>query len=117
MMLFRDGKVYFMWSEGAWTNASYQVAYAMADDIEGPFERIGTVIQPDAKVATGAGHHSVLKIPGRDEYYMVYHRRPPGETDGNHRATAIDKMEFNPDGTIKPVVMTDKGVEARPLKQ
>ena len=116
MMFFRGGKVYFMWSEGSWGDASYQVAYAIGDTVEGPFKRVGTVIQKDATVATGAGHHSVLKLPGRDEYYIAYHRRPPGDTNGDHRQTAIDKMEFNPDGTIKPVVMTNEGVEPRPLK-
>lgn len=106
MMFFRDGKCYFMWSEGAWTDSTYQVAYAIADSINGPFERIGTVIQPNPDIASGAGHHSVLKVPDKDDYLICYHRRPKGETDGNHRETCIDKMEFNADGTIKPVVMT-----------
>lgn len=116
IMFRRNGKVYFMWSEGAWTNASYQVAYAIADTIEGPFNRIGTVIKTDPSIATGAGHHSVLKLPDKDEWYMVYHRRPPGETDGNSRVVCIDRMEFNDDGTIKPVVMTNEGVDPRPLE-
>lgn len=116
LMFRRNGKVYFMWSEGAWTNASYQVAYAIGDSIHGPFKRIGTVIQPDPAIGSGAGHHSVLKLPDREEWYIIYHRRPPGETDGNARVVCIDRMEFNADGTIKPVVMTREGVEARPLK-
>ena len=45
----------------------------------------------DPTVATGAGHHSVIHIPGTDIYYIVYHRRPLGETDGNHRVTCIDQ--------------------------
>ena len=116
MMFFRGGKVYFMWSEGGWGDDTYQVAYAIGDGIEGPFKRIGTAIEKNPAVATGAGHHSILHIPGTGDYYMAYHRRPPGEIEANHRVTAIDKMEFNPDGTIKPVVMTDAGVEPRPLK-
>lgn len=46
---------------------------------------------------------------------MVYHRRPLGETDGNHRVTSIDKMEFDENGHIKPVKITFEGVEAQPL--
>jgi hypothetical protein len=88
------------------------VAYAIADSINGPFERIGTVIQPSPDIASGAGHHSVLKVPDKDEYLICYHRRPQGETDGNHRETCIDKMEFNADGTIKPVIMTREGPAA-----
>lgn len=115
MIFFRKGKVYFMWSEGGWTNDTYQVAYAMADSIHGPFQRVGTVIRRNPKIGTGAGHHSVLGFPRSDEWYMVYHRRPPGDKEGNHRVTCIDKMEFNPDGTIKEVIMTNEGVPRRTL--
>lgn len=116
MMFFKDGKVYFMWSEGGWTNETYKVAYAIGDSVHGPFKRIGTVLKPDASIATGAGHHSILHLKEKDEYYLVYHRRPVGLKGANERVTCIDKMEFNRDGTIKPVVMTNAGVEARPLK-
>lgn len=102
----RNGWYYFMWSEGGWTGPNYSVAYAMARSIQGPFERIGTILQQDPTVATGAGHHSIIKRPGSDEHFIVYHRRPLGETDGNHRVVCIDRLEFHPDGKIKPVLMT-----------
>ena len=105
-MFIRNGKYYFMWSEGGWTGPDYCVAYAIADSPFGPFTRIGKVLQQDPKIATGAGHHSVIKTPGKDEWYIVYHRRPLGETDGNSRVTCIDRMFFDDNGFIKPVVMT-----------
>lgn len=111
-MFVRGGKYYFMWSEGGWTGPNYSVAYAIADSPLGPFERVGKILQQDARVATGAGHHSVLQVPGTDEYYIVYHRRPLGETDGNHRVVCIDRMTFSPDGLIEPVKITREGVEA-----
>jgi hypothetical protein len=92
------------------------VAYAIGDSPFGPFERIGTVLQQDAAVATGAGHHSVLQVPGSNEWYIVYHRRPLGEKDGNHRVTCIDKMEFDENGLIKPVKITFEGVGKKLLK-
>jgi len=113
IMFERNGKIYFMWSEGGWTGPDYRVAYAISDSIHGPFQRVGTVLQQDPEIATGAGHHSVIRVPGTDEWYIVYHRRPLGETDANHRVTCIDKMEFNEDGTIKPVKITFEGVEPR----
>lgn len=116
-MLKRNGKYYFMWSEGGWTGPNYSVAYAIADTPFGPFKRVGKILQQDPNVATGAGHHSVVKGPGKDEYYIVYHRRPLGETDGNHRVTCIDRLTFNPDGTIQPVKMTFDGVKASPLRK
>lgn len=114
-MFVREGKYYFMWSEGGWTGPNYKVAYAIADNPFGPFERIGVVLEQDPDVATGAGHHSVLFEPKSNQYYMVYHRRPLGETDGNHRVTCIDKMEFDGNGMILPVKITFSGVVANPM--
>ncbi|MFO1514012.1 MAG: glycoside hydrolase family 43 protein [Verrucomicrobiota bacterium] len=110
-MFIRNGKYYFMWSEGGWTGPNYSVAYAIADSPLGPFQRIGKILQQDPSVATGAGHHSVIQLPGKDIYYIVYHRRPLGERDGNHRVTCIDRMEFDEQGFIKPVRITFEGVE------
>ncbi|RYD89216.1 MAG: arabinan endo-1,5-alpha-L-arabinosidase, partial [Sphingobacteriales bacterium] len=115
-MFIRNGKYYFMWSEGGWTGPDYRVAYAIGDSINGPFKRIGTVLAQDAKVATGAGHHSVIQVPGKDEWYIIYHRRPLGETDGNHRVTCIDKMTFDKNGLINTVKMTNEGVTANKIK-
>jgi len=110
----RNGKYYFMWSEGGWTNGTYKVAYGIADKITGPFQRIGTILESDENVATGAGHNSVINIPGTDRWLMVYHRRPIPNEDRDHRVTCIDKLEFNEDGTIKPVKMTFEGVSLEP---
>ncbi len=110
----RNGKYYFMWSEGGWTGPNYSVAYAIGDSPTGPFTRIGKILQQNPAVATGAGHHSVIRVPGTDEYYIVYHRRPLGDTNGNHREVCMDRMYFNPDGTIKPVEITFSGVPAWP---
>ncbi len=115
-MFIRNGKYYFMWSEGGWTGPDYSVAYAIADSPFGPFKRVGKILKQDPEVATGAGHHSVIHVPDTDEYYIVYHRRPLGETDGNHRETCIDRMYFDENGMIKPVKITFEGVPARPLK-
>lgn len=115
VMFRRGGKYYFMWSEGGWTGPDYSVAYAVADSPLGPFKRIGKILQQDPKVATGAGHHSVIKLPGQDVYYIVYHRRPLGETAGNHRVTCIDRMEFDAQGFIQPVKITFEGVAQMPV--
>jgi beta-xylosidase len=106
----RNGKYYFLWSEGGWTNGTYKVAYAISDKISGPFHRLGTILESDENVATGAGHNSVINVPGTDKWFMVYHRRPIPNKDRDHRVTCIDKLEFNNDGTIKPVIMTFEGV-------
>jgi hypothetical protein len=112
----RQGKYYLMWSEGGWTGPDYSVAYAIGDTPWGPFARAGKILQQDPAVATGAGHHSVIAVPGSDTWYIVYHRRPLGTTNGNHREVCIDEMHFNADGTIQPVKITFQGVKGRTVK-
>jgi beta-xylosidase len=112
-MARRRGVYYFMWSEGEWTGPDYRVAYAMGPSPFGPFKRVGTILAQDGRIARGAGHHSIVNVPGTDEWYIAYHRRPLGETDGNHRELAVERLYFNDDGTIRPVVMTNEGVAAR----
>jgi beta-xylosidase len=116
MLFIRKGKYYLMWSEGSWAHSNYRVAYAMADNVMGPYEKIGTILQQDPKVGTGAGHHSVMQIPKTDDWYIIYHRRPLTETDQNHRVTCIDRMYFDKAGFIKPVKITNEGVNQRKLK-
>ena len=105
-----------MWSEGGWTGPDYRVAYAIGNSPFGPFERIGTILKQDTTIATGAGHHSMLHLPAQDDWYIVYHRRPLGETDGNHRVVCIDRLYFDGDGHIKPVQITKEGVEMKNLE-
>ncbi|MEN5233537.1 glycoside hydrolase family 43 protein [Sphingobacterium faecium] len=110
-MFIRNNKYYFMWSEGGWGLPNYKVAYAIADSPFGPFKRIGTILEQDPAIATGAGHHSVIKVPNKDQYYIVYHRRPLGKTGANERETCIDVMTFDKNGHINPVKMTFEGVK------
>ena len=115
-MFKKDGKYYFMWSEGGWTGPDYCVAYAISDSPFGPFERIGKILQQDPEVGTGAGHHSVIHVPNTEDYYIVYHRHPLGDKDGNHRVTCIDRMTFDENGHINPVKITFEGVEAQTIQ-
>ncbi|QQL49321.1 glycoside hydrolase family 43 protein [Mucilaginibacter ginkgonis] len=115
-MIKRKGKYYLMWSEGGWTGPDYSVAYAISDSPMGPFKRVGKILKQDLAIATGAGHNSVMNIPGTDDWYMIYHRRPLGVTDGNHREVCIDRMYFDKQGDIQPVKITMEGVPARRLK-
>ncbi len=115
-MFKRNGKYYFMWSEGGWTGPDYSVAYGIADSPLGPFKRVDKILEQNETIGRGAGHHSIIKHPKKDEYYIVYHRRPIGMTARDARVTCIDKMEFDSNGHIKPVVMTNEGVKANPIK-
>ncbi len=115
-MFIKDNRYYFMWSEGGWTGPDYSVAYAVADSPFGPFERIGKILQQDSTIATGAGHHSLISVPDQDKWFIVYHRRPLGETNGNHRVTCIDELHFDEKGFIKQVKITNEGVNKHLIK-
>ncbi|MEM1326246.1 MAG: glycoside hydrolase family 43 protein [Bacteroidota bacterium] len=112
----RDGWYYLMWSEGNWTDGSYRVAYGRSKNLTGPFPKEAIVLQSDTTIATGAGHHSVLQIPGTDEWYAIYHRRPIPNEDRDHRVTCIDQMYFDEAGQILPIEITFEGVNQRALK-
>lgn len=109
-MFYRNGKYYFMWSEGNWGGADYSVAYAISDKPTGPFKRIGKILKQDEKIASGAGHHSVIQNPLDDKWYILYHRRPIGVTERDFRVVCIDRMYFDKDGFIIPIKMTNEGV-------
>jgi beta-xylosidase len=114
-MLKRKGIYYLMWSEGEWTGPDYCVSYATGASPLGPFTHRGRILEQDARIARGAGHNSVVNVPGTDDWYIVYHRRPIGDSDGNHRQVAIDRMHFHADGSIAPVTITQEGITPRAL--
>lgn len=109
-MFLKNDKYYFMWSEGGWTGPDYKVAYAIADSPLGPFKRINTILEQDPEIATGAGHHSIVKVPNAEKYFIVYHRRPIGKTSAHDRVTCMEELKFDKDGFIRPIKMTFEGV-------
>ena len=102
-MFKKDGKYYFQWSVGGWTTSTYGVCYAISDNPFGPFDKYEKILETDMNVAKGPGHHGYL-IEG-DDYYIVYHRRPLTETDGNSRQLSIDRMYFDGE-KIRKIQMT-----------
>ncbi len=115
-VFYRNGLYYFLWSEDDTRSENYRVRYATSKSPTGPLDipKDNLILVKDpAQGIYGTGHNSVLQVPGKDEWYIVYHRfsKPNGIKMGSpagfHREIAIDRMEFNADGSIKPVVVTD----------
>ncbi|WP_330347260.1 family 43 glycosylhydrolase [Streptomyces sp. NBC_00582] len=103
----RKGTYYFMWSENDTRDENYRVAYATGSSPTGPWTERGVILEKDASLGIlGTGHHSVVQVPGTDDWYIAYHRFAIPGGDGTHRETTIDKMEFDADGLIKKVVPT-----------
>ncbi|MBD0352755.1 MAG: family 43 glycosylhydrolase, partial [Flavisolibacter sp.] len=100
--------------------------YATSDSPLGNFTipKNNLVIAKDTTAGIYAtGHHSTIQIPGKDEWYIVYHRfnYPKGITMGSaagyNREVCIDKLEFKNDGSIKQVKPTHEGVKEIILKK
>lgn len=104
-MFKENGKYYFMYSSGNWTDGTYSVMCGITDN---PFRKIKTadkILSADNKIANGPGHNGYIKdVDG--QYYCVYHRRPLGRKNKHTRILAIDKMNFNADGTVQTIHMT-----------
>jgi len=114
-VFYRKGTYYFMWSDDDTRSPNYKVRYGMSKSPLGPIDipENNIVIAKDPeKGIYGTGHNSVLQLPGKDEWRIVYHRFPypdgikMGDAAGFHREVCLDKLEFNEDGTIKQVVPT-----------
>ncbi|WP_144122645.1 family 43 glycosylhydrolase [Catellatospora sichuanensis] len=103
----RNGMYYLMWSENDTRSEDYRVAYATGSSPFGPWTNRGVVLQKRLEAGIrGPGHHSVVQAPGTDTWHIAYHRFAVPAGNGTNRETAIDRMAFNADGTIRPVVPT-----------
>lgn len=111
----RNGVYYFLWSQDDTRSENYSVRYGTSRSPLGPIEKPekNHILTKDpAQGIFGTGHNSVLQIPGKDEWYIVYHRfsRPNGikmgRAAGFHRETCIDPMFFDENEAIQIVKPT-----------
>ncbi|WP_367209845.1 family 43 glycosylhydrolase [Sphingobacterium sp. R2] len=114
-VVYRKGRYYFFWSEDDTRSENYRVRYGTASSPDGPITvpENNLVLQKDpAKGIYGTGHNSILQIPGKDEWYIVYHRFnypkgiDMGDAAGFNREVCMDRLYFDDEGHVIPVVPT-----------
>lgn len=111
-VFYRNGLYYFMWSVDDTGSPNYHVAYGTSKSPLGPIEVAAQPVvlkQNPERQIYGTAHNSVLQIPDTDEWIIVYHRINKWylkDAPGVHREVCIDRLQFNDDGTIQPVVPT-----------
>lgn len=119
-VIYRNGKYYFMWSEDDTRSPNYKVRYAIANSPLGKLTKPehNIVIQKnEASQIFGTGHNSAIQVPGKDEWYLVYHRftfpkgKGMGASAGFHREVCIDSLTFDENGYIIEVIPTLKGIK------
>ncbi|MEY2901629.1 MAG: Arabinoxylan arabinofuranohydrolase precursor [Bacteroidota bacterium] len=110
----RKGIYYYLYTLAG--DEKYQYAYVTSKQSPmGPFDFPKQDIITTTNYATGVygpGHGNVFNIPGTDNYYIAYLEFSRASTN---RQTYVNKLEFNEDGSIKPVSLHLNGVGA--LKQ
>lgn len=114
----RAGMFYLSYSHGRYNDSSYSVHYATGPSSTGPWQYRGCILASDA-THKGPGHHSFATNPKTGETFIVYHRWETKQDKGPYhgsRQIAVDRVEYNADGTIKPITMTDVDAPASPLE-
>jgi len=126
-VFFRNGKYYFLWSEDDTRSPNYRVRFATASSPMGPLTipEDNIILEQFPFVGIyGTGHNSVIQAPGRDEWYIVYHRFTipkgitMGEAAGFNREVCIDRLDFNAEGNLVKVQPTLSGIRGvRPSRR
>lgn len=105
----RKGIYYYLYTLLGHENYQYAYIYSRVSPL-GPFEfpENDIIATTDhSKGIYGPGHGSVFNDKGTDNYYFAYLEFGRGSTN---RQVWVDKLTFNEDGTIQPVVLTHEGV-------
>jgi len=84
-----------------------KTAYAMSKSITGPWEYKGILNELAGNANTN--HQTIIDYKGRS--FFIYHNGGFSPTGGSfRRSVCIDELYYNPDGTMKRIVMTSEGV-------
>ena len=83
------------------------LGYGMSKNPMGPYEYKG-LIMPEHENGCWTNHHSIVNYKG--QWYLFYHQNAFSPRDDKRRSVQIDKLYFNPDGTIQEVKKTMRGV-------
>ncbi len=83
------------------------LGYAMSKNPMGPYEYKGLLMAEHAN-GCWTNHHSIINYKG--QWYLFYHHNDFSPRDDKRRSVCIEKLYFNPDGTIQEVKPTMRGV-------
>ena len=83
-----------------------KVAYAMSRDPSGPWEFKGILNEIPYNCETN--RPAIIEFKGRN--YFFYHNGALKEGGSHRRSVCVDYLYYNPDNTIRPIIMTAEGV-------
>ena len=97
------GKYYLSYATGF----PEKISYAMADNIEGPYEDMGVLNEVAGKSNTNS--QASTKFKGK--WYFFYHNGARKGGGGASRSVCIDQLHYNRNKSLKRVIMTTEGVK------
>lgn len=104
--LFERNGIYYMTYPHV-QNKIERLEYATANNPMGPFKFTG-VIMDESPMGTWTVHQSIVEF--KDQWYLFYHENELSPKFDKNRSVRIDSLFFNPDGTIRKVIPTFRGV-------
>ncbi len=101
----KDGVYYFTFAH-VFPEEGYTIGYAVSDNPLGPYQYWGKIMD---NIDNGTNHHSIVEYEGR--WILFYHFWHISGFN-KMRSMCADYMEFKPDGSIKKVTPTLRGIGA-----
>jgi beta-xylosidase len=99
----RNGWYYLSYASGF----PEKIVYAMSKNINGPWQYKG--ILNELAGNSNTNHQAIINFKGKD--YFIYHNGGSNPNGGSfRRSVCVDRLYYNPDGTMKCVVMTTDGI-------
>ncbi|MBR3652569.1 MAG: family 43 glycosylhydrolase [Bacteroidales bacterium] len=102
----REGKYYLTYPWVRERGGTECLAYGMSDSPLGPYEYKG-IIMKESPTGCWTNHHSIVRYKG--EWYLFYHHNDFSPSFDKNRSVRLDRIGFNPDGTIIEVIPTWRG--------
>lgn len=88
-------------------NTIERLEYAISTNVLGPFTPAGVILD-ESPTGCWTVHHSIVEFEG--QWYLFYHDKDLSPDFDKNRSVRADYLFFNPDGTIKKVIPTLRGV-------
>lgn len=99
----RKSLYYLLWAGGP---IPEHLGYSTSNSPTGPWKNRGTLMPTEGRSFTN--HSGMIDYNGKT--YLFYHNGALPGGSGFTRSVAVDEVEFNKDGAIKPLKMTTTGI-------
>jgi hypothetical protein len=108
----RNGVYYFTYPHVE--NKTERLEYATGSGPTGPFTYRG-VIMDESPTGCWTNHHSLVEVKG--QWYLFYHHNDLSPNFDKNRSVRADSLFFEPDGSIRKVIPTLRGVGLTPANR